>query len=77
MVSFTAPVFGSEIVSARIKLFLSILIGILIFPFITAIDLSKANNLLMILIIIKELLIGIATGLIGRFLFVGVQFGGR
>ncbi|ADR18671.1 flagellar biosynthetic protein FliR [Calditerrivibrio nitroreducens] len=74
---FTAPVFGSEIISARIKLFLSILIGILIFPFITAIDLSKANNLLMILIIIKELLIGIATGLIGRFLFVGVQFGGQ
>lgn len=31
----------------------------------------------MILIIIKELLIGIATGLIGRFLFVGVQFGGQ
>ncbi|MCX8084023.1 MAG: flagellar biosynthetic protein FliR [Calditerrivibrio sp.] len=74
---FTAPVFGSEIVSARIKLFLSILLGLLIFPSITLIDLSKANNLLLILIIIKELMIGIATGLIARFIFVGVQFGGQ
>jgi len=74
---FTAPVFGSEIISARIKLFLSILLGILIFPFVTVVDLSKANNLLIILIIIKELLIGIATGLIARFIFVGVQFGGQ
>jgi len=74
---FTAPVFGSEIISARIKLFLSILLGILIFPFVTLVDLSKANNLLIILIIIKELLIGIATGLIARFIFVGVQFGGQ
>ena len=74
---FTAPVFGSEIISARIKLFLSILLSILIFPFVTVVDLSKANNLLIILIIIKELLIGIATGLIARFIFVGVQFGGQ
>ncbi len=74
---FTAPVFGSEIISARIKLFLSILMAILIFPFVPLVDLTKANNLLIILIIIKELLIGIATGLIARFLFVGVQFGGQ
>lgn len=74
---FTSPIFGSEIVSSRIKIFLSILLGILIFPFVPIKDISKVNSLLLILIIFKELLVGISTGIISRFLFVGVQFGGQ
>ncbi|MEF3255090.1 MAG: flagellar biosynthetic protein FliR [Deferribacterales bacterium] len=74
---FTSPVLGSEVISARVKLFLSILLGILLYPFVPIINLVDLNVVLLIIIIVKELLIGIATGLIARFLFVGVQFGGQ
>jgi flagellar biosynthetic protein FliR len=73
----TAPVYGSTSVDVRIRIFLSMFIALAIFPSISVINLSKIDTVLLFIVIIKELLIGIAIGLIGRFLFVGVQFGGQ
>jgi len=70
-IMFTAPIFSSEAVSARIKLFFSVLLGFLVFPFVPLVDLAKVNTLLLIIIICKELLIGIATGLIGEVFICG------
>ncbi len=73
----TAPVYGSTAIDVRIRIFLSLLIGLAVFPSIPVINLSRIDNLLLFFVIIKELLIGIAIGLLGRFLFTGVQFGGQ
>jgi len=76
-IMFTAPIFSSEAVSARIKLFFQCSLDFLFSLFVPLVDFSKSKYFAPNYIICKELLIGIATGLIGRFLFVGVQFGGQ
>ncbi|MGA1861736.1 flagellar biosynthetic protein FliR [Deferribacter thermophilus] len=74
---FTAPIFGSGVVDARLRLFISIIIAILLKGSIPDISFQNIPVLLLMLLIIKELLIGIATGLLARFIFAGVQFGGQ
>ena len=73
----TAPVYGSTAIDVRIRIFLSLLIAMAIFPAVTVINLSQISIMLLFIVIIKEILIGVAIGLLGRFLFVGVQFGGQ
>jgi flagellar biosynthetic protein FliR len=51
--------------------------SILIFYLVPKINFDNITTLLLILVILKELLIGIMIGILGRFLFVGVQFGGQ
>ncbi|MBZ4644133.1 MAG: flagellar biosynthesis protein FliR [Deferribacteres bacterium] len=74
---FTAPFFGSTIIDSRLKIFLSLIMSILIFYLVPKINFDNITTLLLILVILKELLIGIMIGILGRFLFVGVQFGGQ
>lgn len=76
---FTAPLFGSGLIDSRLKVFLSIIISLAIFNTIgnSSLNLVETNTLLLILIMLKELMIGVATGLLGQFLFIGVQFGGQ
>jgi flagellar biosynthetic protein FliR len=51
--------------------------SILIFYLVPKINFDNITTLLLILVILKELLIGIMIGILGRFLFIGVQFGGQ
>lgn len=76
---FTAPFFGSSAIDPRLKVFLSVIVALAIFNAhedfnITLVDINTA---LLVLIMLKELLIGVATGLLGQFLFIAVQFGGQ
>lgn len=73
----TAPIFSSRAVNIRLRIFLSIFIAIGIFPSIPQISIENINMLLLFIIILKELMIGMAIGLLGKFLFVGGQFGGQ
>jgi len=74
---FTAPFFGSTIIDNRVKIFFSLILAILVYHLVPVVNFTNINTVLLLLIIIKELLIGIMIGMIGRFLFVGVQFGGQ
>jgi len=74
---FTAPFFGSTVIDNRVKIFFSLILSILVYHLVPPVNFTNINTVLLILIIIKELLIGIMIGVIGRFLFVGVQFGGQ
>jgi len=74
---FTAPFFGSAIIDVRLKIFFSFILAVLVFYTVPKISFENVNTILLMLIIVKELLIGIMTGFLGRLLFVGVEFGGQ
>jgi len=72
----TAPVFGSSVTPPQIKIVLSLVLALILFPFIPS---FKSFPILpddYILLISSELLIGLLLGLIGRFLFAAVEFAG-
>jgi len=74
---FTAPFFGSAIIDVRLKIFFSLILAVVVFYTVPKISFENVNTILLMLIIVKELLIGIMTGFLGRLLFVGVEFGGQ
>lgn len=74
---FTAPFFGSTLIDVRLKIFFSFILALLIYYMVPKISFENINTLLLVLIVVKELLIGIMTGFLGRLLFVGVEFGGQ
>lgn len=74
---FTAPFFGSAIIDVRLKIFFSFILAVVVFYTVPRISFENINTILLMLIIVKELLIGIMTGFLGRLLFIGVEFGGQ
>jgi flagellar biosynthetic protein FliR len=76
-IMFTAPVFGSSVVDVRLRMFFSFILGYILYPFVNEVVIADVDILLWFLLIIKEILIGIAMGLMGQFIFAGVQFGGQ
>ncbi|MDY6820645.1 MAG: flagellar biosynthetic protein FliR [Deferribacterota bacterium] len=74
---FTAPVYGSFSVDPRLRLFFSFILGYILYSLIPDVTLEYIDTLLLFIIIIKELLIGIALGLLGQFIFAGIMFGGH
>jgi flagellar biosynthetic protein FliR len=74
---FTAPVFGSSNVDVRLRLFFSFILGYILYSIRGDIVLENIDTVLLFIILIKELLIGIAMGLLGQFVFAGVQLGGQ
>jgi len=73
----TAPVFGSNMIKPQIKIMLSLLTAVLLFPSVPVLSLENLDITLLALLVIKEILIGIATGILALFLFIGVQLGGQ
>jgi flagellar biosynthetic protein FliR len=74
---FTAPVFGSTIIKAQIRMYLSIAIALILYPAVETLPIENPNTLFLMIMIFKELLIGICIGMLSHFLFVGVQQGGQ
>lgn len=74
---FTAPFFGSTIIDSRVKMFFSFILGIFVAGIIEPLSFKNVGVVMLILMIIKEILIGIAIGFLGRILFTGVQLGGQ
>ena len=72
----TAPVFGSSNTPAQIKVVLSLMLALILYPFIPSITVFPDRPDHYVVLIASEMLIGVVLGLIGRFLFGAVEFAG-
>ena len=73
---FTAPIFGSSITPPQVKIILSLVLALILFPFIPKIYFLSNQPNHFIYLVSSELLIGVTLGLVGRFLFSAVEFAG-
>ncbi|PLX70711.1 MAG: flagellar biosynthetic protein FliR [Denitrovibrio sp.] len=73
----SAPFFGSSAIKTQIKVFLTILVALLIYPGVENVTIENIGTLLLVLLIFKEILIGVCIGILSHFLFIGVQLCGQ
>jgi len=74
---FSAPFFGSNVIKPQIKFILSILVAFLIFPTIKTMPFGDLPTGVLIVLMFKEILIGVCIGILSHFLFIGAQLGGQ
>ncbi len=72
----TAPIFGSSVSPPQVKIVLSLMLALILFPFIPTIQVFPDRPDHYIVLIASELLIGLVLGMIGQFLFAAVEFAG-
>jgi len=72
----TAPIFGSSVNPPQIKIILSLMLALILYPFIPQIEVFPDRPDIYIFLVASELLIGVVLGLVGRFLFAAVEFAG-
>ena len=72
----TAPVFGSSNITPQIKVVQSLMLALILYPFIPLITVYPDRPDHYIMLIASELLIGLVLGIIARFLFGAVEFAG-
>lgn len=76
----TAPFFSSAAFPAQVKIFFAIITSILLYPVIPAqnvfID-TSSGALFIATVIILEVLVGVALGLVGQLIFAGLEMAGR
>jgi len=73
-----APVFGSAMAPASVKIFLSLVLALLLFPLAQAREGSvPMDGTVLALAVVWELAVGILIGFASALLFAGVQFGGH
>ncbi|MGF1670607.1 MAG: flagellar biosynthetic protein FliR [Balneolaceae bacterium] len=76
----TAPFFSNGSIPVQVKVFLSLVLAVMLFPVIPVQDMSipaDAKMLEVFIAIVKELLVGIALGLTGQILFAALQIAGE
>jgi len=64
-------------IKPQIKVILSMLIAIIVYPLLQEMPISSYEPLFLGLLILKELMLGMATGMLALLMFVGVQIGGQ
>ena len=76
---FTAPIIGSKNVPVTVKAGLSLAIAIVVYPVIPHQQLGQVppNLPVFVLVVAREMIIGMAIGYIARLVFDGVQFGAQ
>ena len=72
----TAPVFGSSNTPPQMKVVISFMLAMILYPFIPSITVFPNRPDHYIVLIASELLIGMVLGIIARFLFGAVEFAG-
>ena len=72
----TAPVFGSSNTPPQMKVVISLMLALSLYPFIPSITVFPNRPDHYIVLIASELLIGMVLGIIARFLFGAVEFAG-
>jgi flagellar biosynthetic protein FliR len=73
-----APVFGSAVAPAPVKIFLSLLLAVLFTPLLQTKGVPVAmEGSVLALAVVWELAVGILIGFAAALLFAGVQFGGH
>ncbi|MBV8879437.1 MAG: flagellar biosynthetic protein FliR [Planctomycetaceae bacterium] len=77
-VLMVAPVFGSQAIPAPVKVFLSLVLALLFFPFVKGQGAGVPQDAgLLALAVAWELAVGLLIGFAAALLFAGVQFGGH
>ena len=75
---FTVPVLGARDVPLRAKAGLTLLLTVLLLPLVPIpAGLTQLSLVALLPVMLHEVLIGVAIGLIARFIFEGVQIGGQ
>jgi flagellar biosynthesis protein FliR len=75
-VMMLAPVFGSAMTPAPVKIFLSLVLSLLFFPLVGAQNVPM-DGVVLALAGVWELAVGVLIGFAAAMLFAGVQFGGH
>lgn len=76
----TAPFFSNGSIPVRVKAFFSIVLTVVLAPSISVQEAAvpiDAKNLEVVILILKEVLVGVAMGLTGQLIFAGLQMGGQ
>lgn len=73
----SSPIFGNKQVPARVKIGLSVLLAIIIAPTITNIPQVPVGSPQGLLIIIQQIIIGVAMGFTMRLIFTAVEMAGE
>ena len=73
----TAPLYGNAAVSARIKILLGTLLALIIAPTVPAVPAMDPMSLNGLLILIQQMIIGLAMGFAMRIVFAGVEMAGE
>lgn len=76
----TAPYFSNGSFPMRIRLFFALALSVMLYPVIPAgaVTLTPdTHTLQLIVLILKELMVGAAMGLTGQLIFAGIQMGGE
>lgn len=77
-VMMLAPVFGSAMAPAAVKIFLSLALSLLFFPLVAGQGASvPMDGVLLMLAVTWELAVGLLIGFAAAMLFAAVQFGGH
>jgi flagellar biosynthetic protein FliR len=77
-VMMLAPVFGSAVAPAPVKVFLSLVLAVLFFPLVKGPEAAVAfEGSVLALAVVWELAVGLLIGFAAAMLFAGVQFGGH
>jgi flagellar biosynthetic protein FliR len=76
-VMMLAPVFGSAIAPAPVKIFLSLVLAMLFFPLVREPEGLVLEGSSLVLAVAWELAVGLLIGFAAAMLFAGVQFGGH
>jgi flagellar biosynthetic protein FliR len=72
------PIFGSQNVPVQMKAGFSIVLAIIFVPFVNVEAIAVPSSMLgFVVLLIKELFVGITIGFAASFLFVALQFAGR
>jgi flagellar biosynthetic protein FliR len=72
-----APIFGNGRVPVSVKVVLGVLLAIVIAPTVPAIPAMDPTSWAGLLILVKELLIGVAMGFAMRLVFAAIEFAGE
>ncbi len=74
-----APFFNSKVIPSLLKVALSLLISVIIYPFVPKINFKtyEINGLLYFLLILMEMGIGMTIGFLATFVFVAIQTAGH
>ncbi|MDZ7772894.1 MAG: flagellar biosynthetic protein FliR [Balneolaceae bacterium] len=76
----TAPFFSNGSIPMRVKLFFAMALTVMLYPVVpvqsTGIPVD-ATTIEVVVLIVKELLVGAAMGLAGQLIFAGLQMGGE
>lgn len=72
-----APLFGNAGVPMRVKLLLGVMLGLVIAPIVPAVPAADPTSWAGLLILVKEMIIGVAMGFAMRIVFAAIEYAGE